>query len=72
MALLFVDEQDYDDQPIRNSLYEAQRVAQRLTDRANGSAAVTQQMAQNLASAGHRSIRPDLQYQPPAPHPPPS
>ena len=56
MALLFVDEEDFD--------------PQQLTDRANGTAAVTQQMASDLASAGHRPIRPDLQYQPPAPHPP--
>ena len=70
MALLFVDEENYDDTPLRNVLYESQRVDQQLTDKANASAAITQQMAQNLASAGHRSIRPDLQYQPPAPHPP--
>ena len=66
MSLLFVDEQDYDDEPLRNSLRFAERQSQRLTSEAN----INSSMAQQLASAGHRPIRPDLQYQPPAPHPP--
>ena len=54
MALLFIDEEEYNPQQLNDTLYEAQRVSQQLTDKANGSAAITQQMAQNLASAGHR------------------
>ena len=56
MSLLFVDQEDYDPQQLNDSLYEAQRVAQQLTDRANGTAAVTQQMAQQLAKAGQRLV----------------
>ena len=70
MALIFVDQEDFDNESLQNTLSLAERQSQRLTDQANGSAAITRQMAQNLASAGHRSIRPDLQYQHPAPHPP--
>ena len=56
MSLLFVDQENYDPQQLNDSLYEAQRVAQQLTDRANGTAAVTQQMAQQLAKAGQRLV----------------
>ena len=69
MSLVFVDQEDYNPQELANTLSEAERVAAQLTNRANASADINRLMAQNLASAGHRSIRPDLQYQPPAPHP---
>ena len=70
MSLVFVDQEDYNPQELANTLSEAERVAAQLTNRANASADINRLMAQNLASAGHRSIRPDLQYQHPAPHPP--
>jgi hypothetical protein len=56
MSLIFVDQEDYNPQQLTDSLYEAQRGAQQLTDRANGTAAVTQQMAQQLAKAGQRLV----------------
>ena len=66
MSLLFVDEQDYDDEPLRNSLRFAERQSQRLTSEAS----INSSMAQQLASAGHRPVRPDLQPHPPNPRPP--
>ena len=70
MSLLFVDQEDFNPQQLTDALTASERLSQRLTDQANGTAAINRQMAQQLASAGHRPIRPDLQYQPPAPHPP--
>ena len=70
MALLFVDQEDFDPQQLTDSLTEAERVSQRLTKQANAAADINRLMAGQLASAGHRSIRPDLQHQPPEPHPP--
>jgi hypothetical protein len=70
MSLIFVDEEDFNPQQLNDSLTEAERLSQRLTNQANASSDINRLMAQNLASAGHRSIRPDLQYQHPEPHPP--
>ena len=71
MALRFVDQDPDDaalaaDQHLVNSLRFAERQSQRLTSEAS----INSSMAQQLASAGHRPVRPDLEYQPPAPHPP--
>ena len=52
MALLFVDEQDYDDEPLRHTLRFAERQSQRLTSEAN----INSSMAQQLASAGQRRV----------------
>ena len=70
MTLRFVDLDPDDaalaaDQRLVNSLRFAERQSQRLTSEAT----INSSMAQQLASAGHRPILPDLQYQPPAPHP---
>ena len=52
MALLFVDQEDYDPQPLQNTLRSAERQSQRLTSEAS----LNSSMAQQLISAGQRPV----------------
>ena len=56
MSLLFVDQEDFNPQQLTDALTASERLSQRLTDQANGTAAINRQMASDLASAGQRPV----------------